>query len=192
MSAAALIERAAAGELPAWAEVKPARRAHMARVAALLDEWAARLGLVAGERLRWRAAGWLHDALRDAPASVLRPLVPPELRDAPGPLLHGPAAARRLEEEGVDDPALLNAVAYHTIGHPQLDRLGRALYLADFLEPGRAFEPLWRASLRARLPEALEPVLVEVAGARLRHLIESRRAIRPESLAFWNSLVAGT
>lgn len=190
MSAGALIERAASGVLPSWAVADPERREHMARVAALMDEWAARLGLPAAERVRWRAAGWLHDALRDADPGALRALVP-DLADLPDPLLHGPAAAARLAAEGVEDRELTEAVAYHTLGHPGLGRLGRALYLADFLEPGRTFEPVWRASLRARLPEALDAVLIEVAAARLGYLIRTRRAIRPETFAFWNSLVAG-
>lgn len=190
MSAGALIENAASGVLPSWSVAGPERREHMARVAALMDEWAARLGLPAPERVRWRAAGWLHDALRDADPGTLRALVP-DPADLPDPLLHGPAAAARLAAEGVTDRELTEAVAYHTLGHPGLGRLGRALYLADFLEPGRTFEPVWRASLRARLPEALDAVLIEVAAARLGHLIRAGRAIRPETFAFWNSLVAG-
>ncbi len=190
MSGAASIERAAAGELPEWAEAAPSRRAHGRRVVALLDDWACRFGFDPAERRRWRAAGWLHDALRDADPTSLRARVPAWARDLPGPLLHGPAAAARLEAEGVRDRAVLDAVAYHTLGHPDLGRLGRALYLADFLEPGRAFEPARRAALRARMPDAFDEVLVEVAAARIMHLIESRRPVRPESLAFWNSLVA--
>ncbi|HEX7050985.1 MAG TPA: HD domain-containing protein [Longimicrobiales bacterium] len=189
MCGAASIEAAAAGRLPAWAEAGPARRAHAARVAALMDDWARRLGLDAGERLRWRAAGWLHDALRDADPAVLRRRVPPEFRDLPDPLLHGPAAARRLAEDGVADAPLLTAIAYHTIGHPTLDALGRALYLADYLEPGRTFDPGGRAALRARLPGAMEEALVHVVAARLKHLLDSGRALRPESVAFWNAIV---
>lgn len=188
MSGGDSIERAAAGEPPAWARVGPARRGHVCRVVALLEEWAVRSGLGEAERRRWRAAGWLHDALRDAEPAELRDLVPAWARDLPGPLLHGPAAAARLEAEGVRDRALLDAVAYHTIGHPGLDRLGRALYLADFLEPGRSFEPAWRAALRARMPRAFDAVLTEVVAARLGHLLATGRPIRPESAAFWNAI----
>lgn len=183
-----VLARAAAGELPPWAQVTPPRREHIARVAALVDEWAAALGMAEEERERWRAAAWLHDALRDAPSSALRAEVPETFRTVPGPLLHGPAAAERLRAEGVGDEAVLCAVAYHTLGHPDLDTLGRALYLADFLEPGRNFEPVWRASLRARMPAALTPVLRDVVAARLEHLLERHYMIRQESLAFWNKL----
>ncbi len=188
MPAPDALARAAEGTLPEWAVLRPARAEHVARVAALVDAWADALALDPGERARWRAVAWLHDALRDAPPEVLRPIVPPEAAELPARLLHGPAAAARLRQEGVEDPGVLLAVAYHTIGHPDLDRAGRALYLADFLEPGRAFAPLWRASLRARMPERADVVLRQVLGARIRHLIERGMTIRPETTAFWNRL----
>jgi 2-amino-4-hydroxy-6-hydroxymethyldihydropteridine diphosphokinase len=183
-----VVEAAARGELPAWARVTSRRRAHIERVAALLDDWAERLGLQPPERTRWVAAAWLHDALRDAPEEELRADLGDEISDLPSPLLHGPAAARRLE--GMADESLLDAIRYHTVGHPRLDRLGRALYLADFLEPGRSFDVGWRAGLAARMPEELDDVLIEVLGARIQHLVEARRPIRPETAAFWSAALA--
>jgi HD superfamily phosphohydrolase YqeK len=188
MSAAALIEAAAAGELPAWAEAGPRRRAHMARVARLMDAWAAQLGLDEAERMRWRAAAWLHDALRDADPERLRAMLDSDRPEWPAGLLHGPATAARLEAEGVRDEALLRAVAWHTIGHPEMDRLGHALYIADYIEPGRTYEPERLAVLRARMPAALDAVLREVAERRIGHLLRSGRALAPESVAFWNRL----
>ncbi len=185
----ASFDTAAAGRLPSWAVVTPERRAHIERVAQLLDAWGEALHAKAAERRRWRAAAWLHDALRDAPAEHLRAELPQAFQPWPDPLLHGPAAAERLRAEGLADDALLRAVAYHTLGHPDLDRGGRLLYLADFLEPGRGFEPVLRAALRARMPAALEDVLNRVVAARLGWLLETGRAIQPESLEFWNSLV---
>jgi HD superfamily phosphohydrolase YqeK len=180
--------RAAAGELPDWARVSPRRREHIARVAALMEQWARDLGLEDAEVLRWAAAAWLHDSLRDADPAELVHQVGPEDRDYPPRALHGPAAAGRLA--GEVDPRVANAVRYHTVGHPGLDDLGRALYLADFLEPGRDFLDGWRAGLRSRMPAELRQVLVEVLGARLAHLVEQRMSIRPETAAFWNSALA--
>jgi HD superfamily phosphohydrolase YqeK len=188
MSLTPSLEAAASGRLPSWAVVGEERRAHIERVAALMDEWAVQLGLPAAERRRWRAAAWLHDALRDAPPETLRDTVPEELRDVPPLLLHGPAAAARLRAEGVEDEGLLAAVGYHTLGSVHFDDAGRALYLADFLEPGRDFEPDWRAALRARMPEARDDVLREVVFARIRHVMNTARELRPETVEFWNSL----
>jgi HD superfamily phosphohydrolase YqeK len=177
---------AARGQLPDWARATPPRRAHMARVAALMEQWAAELELGPTENIRWASIGWLHDALRDADPRELRSVVHPEERDLPGAILHGPAAAALLE--GEVDPRCLRAIRFHTIGHPSLDRMGRALYLADFLEPGRDFLPDWRVELRARMPGELDAVLMEVLATRIRHLLESRKPIRPETAAFWSQL----
>jgi HD superfamily phosphohydrolase YqeK len=177
---------AARGQLPEWARATPPRRAHMARVAALLEQWASELQLGQSEVLRWAAIGWLHDALRDADPRELRAVVRPEERELPGSILHGPAAAALLE--GQVDQRCLRAIRYHTIGHPSLDRMGRALYLADFLEPGREFLPDWRVELRARMPGELDTVLMEVLATRIRHLLDSRKPISPETAAFWSQL----
>jgi 2-amino-4-hydroxy-6-hydroxymethyldihydropteridine diphosphokinase len=179
---------AARGQLPTWARTTLTRRAHIARVAALMETWARALDVGDTEVLRWAAAAWLHDSLRDEDPEVLRPNVSPEERDLPGPVLHGPAAAAHLK--GQVDPRVAAAVRYHTIGHPSLDRLGRALYLADFLEPGREFAVDWRASLTARMPHDLDDVLVEVVAARVGHLLERRNPIRPETAAFWSAIVS--
>jgi HD superfamily phosphohydrolase YqeK len=185
----ALVRDAAEGRLPEWAVAGPGRRAHMQRVAGLLGSWAGELGLDEGEALRWRAAGWLHDALRDAPGEDLRPLVPPGERTLPPKLLHGPAAAARLREAGVSDEELLEAVARHTIGSAALGRLGRALYAADFLEPGRTFLEDWRGDLRARMPHELRSVVREIVRARIDNLLRQDQTVLEETLGFWNALV---
>lgn len=186
-----LVRAASEGCLPEWARVGRNRRAHMERVSRLLGRWSRELGLPPRDLLRWRAAGYLHDLLREAPPEHLRSLVPPGFRDLPPSILHGPAAAVRLREEGVDDPELLQAVAFHTLGHPDFGLLGRALYAADFLEPGRSFRSRWRGRLRRRAPAGMDEVLVEILAARMTHLLRERSTVRPETLAFWNALVGG-
>ncbi|MGH7445246.1 MAG: HD domain-containing protein [Longimicrobiales bacterium] len=183
-----MLEAAAAGRLPDWARAGDARRAHIARVAELMDRWAAALALPAAECCRWRAAAWLHDAVREAPADELRPLAGAEFDGLPGKLLHGPAAAELLRRTGVEDEPLLTAIAYHTLGDAGFDRLGRALYAADFLEPGRSFRPAWRAVLRARMPDAIDDVVRTIVRARIDHLLESGNRIHPRTVGFWNVL----
>lgn len=187
-----VVERAARGDLPAWSEVGEKRRRHVERVAALLEDWAWAARLEDEDRTRWVAAGYLHDAAKDAEPGRLREVLDgrPEA-DFPEPLLHGPAAAALLAEDGVDDDELLLAVAYHTLGHPRLGHLGRALYAADFLEPGRELRNAWRADLRGRMPGELDAVVTDILRARIQHLLEGGRPVRPETLAFWNTMVMG-
>jgi HD superfamily phosphohydrolase YqeK len=176
-----LVRAAARGRLPDWTTVSPKRLAHMGRVAALMRDWAGRLGLPQGEVDRWTAAGWLHDALRDADAVALRAAVPTQFRDVHPLLLHGPAAAERLN--GDADEEIRDAVRYHTLGFAGFGLLGKALYLADFMEPGRTFDPAWTASLRARMPGEMDAVLREVVDARVRHVGEGGE-VHPVTLAF--------
>lgn len=185
------VRSAGEGEFPEWARAEPERRDHMRRVAGLMESWARARGEAEDEVLSWSAAGILHDALRDAPPDTLRPELEPEWSGWPGALLHGPAAAARIRTEGVDDGELLRAVAYHTVGHAGFGDLGKALYCADFLEPGRQFEREWREELRARLPEELHEVTREVVAARIRYLLDRGRRIFPVTIRFWNRLAGG-
>lgn len=184
-----IVENAAEGRLPEWAVAGEERRAHMQRVADLLAAWAQSLDLSEGDRTRWRAAGNLHDALRDEDPEALRARVPPVLRDLPGPLLHGPAAAERLRVTGLEDGELLAAISFHTTGSAAFGRLGRALYAADFLDPGRPYRPDWRAELRGLMPTELDEVVFEIVGSRLDHRLEQGGRILGPTIDFWNRLV---
>lgn len=177
--------RPAAPRLPAWAEVSPERLAHVERVAALAGQWAARMSVPEAERRRWLRAVWLHDALRDGAA--LDRWAP----DAPGPpeLRHGPASAACAEAEGERDRGVLNAVRYHSVGYAGWDMVGRVLYCADYLEPGRPFEREHRAELAARFPSDPAGVLAEVAAERIAHVVRSGWPLLDSTVGFWNSLV---
>lgn len=180
------VAAAAEGVLPEWARVGPERLAHIERVAELMESWGRALRLDDRDRARWRAAAYLHDALREADPAELRAELPERFESLPGPVLHGPAAAERLRSEGVRDESLLRSVAYHTVGHPDLDRMGRGLYAADFLEPGRPFLTEWRAELRARMPDEIDEVTREILGSRIRHLVDCGVRLLEPTVAFWN------
>jgi 2-amino-4-hydroxy-6-hydroxymethyldihydropteridine diphosphokinase len=184
------LEAAAAGELPEWTRAKPKRRAHMARVAALMDEWARALGLADRDRMRWRAAAWLHDTLRDADQESLRSEVGSPFDTLPASFLHGPASAARLERAGANDGELLDAIRYHTLGDARLGQLGLALIAADYLEPGRPTQTLWRSKLRARMPHAFHAVLLDVVRDKLWRGLDRSYPLRLEMIGLWNRLAS--
>jgi predicted HD superfamily hydrolase involved in NAD metabolism len=173
-------------EMPAWAQVSPKRRQHIERVVALLDEWAVKLKLPADEASRWRAAGVLHDALRDAPETMLRALSGEGKR--PAEILHGPAAAVRAEQDGERRADVLDAVRYHTIGSPTWERTGKALFLADFLEPGRKFMKDERKALVARVPRDLDDAFRRCVRLRIEWTLREGRELFPETVALWNAV----
>jgi HD superfamily phosphohydrolase YqeK len=187
-----VLAAAAAGRLPEWAVAGEGRRAHIARVRRLVSRWARDLSLDDAEQARWAAAATLHDALRTARPAVLLDHVPTELQALPTKLWHGPAVAERLRVEGVDDEGLLRAVAFHSVGHPELDAAGRALFAADVLEPGRSYRPGWRARLRARFPDDPDGVVREVAAFRIERVVDVGLRLRDETVGFWNTLVDET
>ncbi len=169
-------------ELPVWAIVTIDRRAHVERVAALLREWATSLGLERCERDRWMRAVYLHDALRDAPEAEMRRWAP--LVEGPVELRHGPAAAARAELEGERDADVLSAVRWHSVGWAAWGPTGRALYCADFLEPGRAFDRTERAALARTFCDNPAHVLREVVIKRLAYAEEQGWTLPPESREF--------
>ncbi|MFI5235662.1 MAG: HD domain-containing protein [Gemmatimonadales bacterium] len=173
--------------LPNWARVSPARLAHIERVAALADRWAVALRVSPAERERWAKAAWLHDALRDGSEAELAEWAP----DAEGPveLRHGPACAARAEAEGELDRGVLDAVRYHSLGFVGWDAVGRALYCADYLEPGRDFDVEARADLARRYPDDPAGVLREVARTRILWLIRSGWTLPDTTVGLWNSVV---
>ncbi|TVR62409.1 MAG: HD domain-containing protein [Gemmatimonadales bacterium] len=183
-----LVEAAGRGEVPPWARVSQGRREHMERVSRLLGKWARTLKLPPEEEMRWRAAGILHDALKNERPAVLRKTLVPDLDHLPDALLHGPAAARRLKEEGVSDKDFLRAVAYHTLGHPKMGGVGRALVVADYIEPGRRDRKKWKKSRRSRMPQEFPLVLREVVRARILGTVGRDRTLHPETVGLWNKL----
>ncbi len=172
--------------LPAWAEVSDARRAHIVRVMALLGGWAAALGVPAAEAADWQDAGRWHDALRDAPEQTLRALTGDASSRAT--MLHGAAAAAVLEREGERRTDVLDAIRYHTIGDARWARTGRALYMADFLEPGRRFARADRAFLAAQVPHDFDGVFRQVVRTRIEWALREGHPVFPETIGLWNSL----
>jgi 2-amino-4-hydroxy-6-hydroxymethyldihydropteridine diphosphokinase len=173
--------------LPNWADVTDKRRAHIARVTALLDDWSAQLDLPKKQRAAWHDAGLLHDALRDAPESLLRELA----GDVPGytvEMLHGPAVAERLRINGDKRDDLLEAIRHHTVGSGAWGQLGRALYMADYLEPGRKFSRGDRAYLAAQVPHDFDGTFRQVVRARLEWSLREGMRLYPETVQLWNAV----
>jgi 2-amino-4-hydroxy-6-hydroxymethyldihydropteridine diphosphokinase len=176
-------------QLPSWAQVGERRRGHIARVTELLDGWAAEMSLSAADAQAWHDAGRWHDALRDAPDLELREMVRgTHFAESPAGVLHGPAAAARLQREGEIRDGVLLAVRWHTIGNASWDHTGRALFMADFLEPGRGFMRQDRAFLASLLPRDFDGVFRQVVRMRLEWTLREGKPLFPESIVLWNSV----
>lgn len=173
-------------DLPSWAQVSDKRHAHITRVAELLQHWAEAMRISPEEHCAWIDAARYHDALRDAPREFLRALA----GNAPyePEMLHGPAAAERLRQEGERRQHVLDAIRFHTVGSPTWDRTGRALYMADFLEPGRSFSREDRAFLSAQVPHDFDRVFRQVVRMRLVYALNEGHTLFPETVQLWNAI----
>jgi HD superfamily phosphohydrolase YqeK len=173
-------------ELPRWARVSDKRLAHIERVTALLDRWAVELKLPPDETQAWHDVGVWHDALRDADESELREWA----REPAWPVnvLHGPAVARRLAAEGESRQDVLEAIRWHTLGSARWGRTGKALYMADFLEPGRPFSKADRAFLAAHVMTDFDGVFRQVVRTRIEWTVREGKMLFPETADLWNTV----
>jgi len=172
--------------LPDWAVVTQKRRDHVSRVVALLAHWAESMKLPSTESKGWLDAGAWHDALRDENEATLRDTTGEH--DRPVGMLHGPAAALRLEANGERRLDVLDAIRWHTVGNARWSRTGRALYMADFLEPGRTFMQADRAFLAGRVPEAFDAVFRQVVRMRMEWVLREGKGLANETVELWNSV----
>ncbi len=175
-----------AHDLPTWAIASPRRREHIARVTALLDQWATAMDIPARERQAWHDAGLWHDALRDAEEPLLRELSGDTA--APTEILHGPAAAERLAALSEQRGDVLDAIRWHTLGNPSWARTGQALFMADFLEPGRKFMVAERGWLADMVPGDFAGVFRQVVKVRLEWSLREGKGLHPETVAMWNAV----
>lgn len=90
-------------------------------------------------------AGMLHDCAKCFSAKKLislckknnLPISEVELQN-PTALLHAKAGSFLAQEKyGISDEDILNAIKYHTTGRPDMSKLEKILYIADYIEPGR-------------------------------------------------------
>lgn len=107
---------------------------------------AASLAMAHGEDMeKAMTAGLLHDCAKSMHGSELVAIcekahlnVTAVERSNPTALLHAKAGAYLAERKyGVEDGDILNAIRYHTTGRPDMSRLEKILYIADYIEPGR-------------------------------------------------------
>jgi len=136
---------------------------------------------------RARVAGLLHDLARlYSPerlihAAQVRGLPIDDFERRHPIVLHARVGAEIAREFGVDDPAVLRAIARHTLAAPGMSRLDAIVYLADGLEPGRQFEK--REAFEALAFRDLEGAMTAVLRSTLAHLRGRELEAAPQTLA---------
>ena len=172
--------------LPPWAVVSDRRRAHIERVTHLLDTWARALRLDPAHAQAWHDVGRWHDALRDCDEPTLRAATGDITN--PAGTLQGPAAANRLAKDGETRSDVLDAIRWHTMGSGTWGRTGQALYMADYLEPGRPFAVTDRRFLAQHVVLDFDGVFRQVVRHRFEWTLREGKALFPQAVAMWNAV----
>jgi HD superfamily phosphohydrolase YqeK len=74
------------------------------------------------------------------------------------------------------------------VGHGRWDDVGKMLYLADFLEPGRKSRRKQRAQLAKRVPRDPDGVLRQILAHQISSRVRRQRPVNARTIEFWNSL----
>lgn len=164
---------------------------HSIFAAALMASFADEAGITNDQAV---TAGLLHDLYKDADdASALATaekwgiVLTETQRSNPG-LLHGALAAEECRRDlGITDPAVLEAIEWHTTGKPGFGPVGLALYLADFAEPSRR-HPAAAEAREILRQEGYRKALLYASGKKLEH-VNSKRDIDPTTLEFHRWLI---
>jgi predicted HD superfamily hydrolase involved in NAD metabolism len=144
-----------------------------------------------------RLAGLLHDWDRDRPRGELIDAARGEgievtpTDEAVPYLLHARTGAAGVARAfPAIPPEVLQAIARHTVGAPEMTDLDQIVYLADMLEPARTYRGVDK--LREAVGEVpLSELFALGYRVSVMHLLRTRRRIHPETVTVWNSLVAG-
>ncbi|HET9870162.1 MAG TPA: bis(5'-nucleosyl)-tetraphosphatase (symmetrical) YqeK [bacterium] len=180
-------------EVAAWVrtQVGPARWKHIQGVVQSAEKLARRFGLPVGKA---RLAAWLHDCAKELPrARMLAWMRGTPFRLDAGeralPALWHPHAGAAIawKKWGVRDRGLLEAVRCHTLGGERMGPLAQAIFVADFIEPGRRFPGVGEARRAAR--ESLAGGVRAKASQTVALLLSEGRLVHPRLLLTWNAFV---
>ena len=165
--------------------VPAARITHILGVEQTAGDLARHWGL---DEAKARSAGLLHDAAKYFKPQVLLQMARAEgleldsVLEANPHLLHADASAIVARDEfGVVDREILEAIANHTLGRPNMSQLSCTVFVADTIEPSRGntaeLEALREASL-----QNLYAAVWQTSDYSLKYLLETRCYIHPRTV----------
>ena len=168
------------------------RLEHVEGVVRTIDELAGSAKL---SRPACRSIAWLHDCAKEEPRETFLELVrskeialDAETMEAPQ-LWHGfHAAYWGRTRFGIEREELLEAVKFHPTGAPQLSLEGVALFVADYVEPGRPIEGA--REIRELARDDLLKAALRVAEEKIAYVEKKGRKPHSRSLAFRDWLAA--
>lgn len=140
-------------------------------------------------------AGLVHDCAKEIPpeeaVTMLREKfhITPDAMSLQAPrLLHGVLGACIAQSRfGIYDPEILDAIRYHTTGKARMSLLSRIVYIADYIEPNRAYRDV--EYLRDLTFQNLEEAMLFAVDFTVKDLVEKGRTIHPDTIHLRNDLL---
>ncbi len=147
----------------------------VARAAALLAQ---AYGVDPGQA---RLAALLHDCAKGN-TQALAETYGADVEDMAPPIRHAPVGAMHAKAAyGVEDPAVLQAIARHTVCGPSMTALDKVIYLADKIEPGRTYGSV--AAIRKAAERSLDEGMLACINQTAAYLKKQGEALHPATLA---------
>ncbi|SJZ83724.1 metal dependent phosphohydrolase [Cetobacterium ceti] len=105
-----------------------------------------------------------------------------------GEILHGYVGAYLAKKlYNIEDEEIIEAVKYHTTGKRGLSLLGKIIYIADSIEPGRIFPRV--EEIRNRVYENLNGGILFECSEKIEYLLEIGARIHPYTVEMRNWLI---
>ncbi|WNS81894.1 bis(5'-nucleosyl)-tetraphosphatase (symmetrical) YqeK [Domibacillus sp. DTU_2020_1001157_1_SI_ALB_TIR_016] len=103
-------------------------------------------------------------------------------------LWHAPAGAVLVRREaGIEDEDILSAIRWHTTGKPGMTLLEKIIYLADYIEPGRAFPGV--EEVRAIAKQSLNAAVLAAVKNSILFLMSKKQPVFPVTMDMYNDLI---
>ncbi|RCW58285.1 MULTISPECIES: bis(5'-nucleosyl)-tetraphosphatase (symmetrical) YqeK [Halanaerobium] len=139
-------------------------------------------------------AALLHDIAKSKRDFELKEIIkdsrwePDQLELEIEPVLHAPAGAVMAEELfGVTDLEILEAIRFHTLGHPEMGKIAQVIYAADFISEDRNFDGL--DGIRSEIESNFYFGLYLITTHIFRYQLEKNNFIHPYSNDLRNKLL---
>jgi predicted HD superfamily hydrolase involved in NAD metabolism len=165
--------------------VPAARITHILGVEQTAGDLARHYGL---DEAKARSAGLLHDLAKYFKPQLLLQMAQKEgleldsVLEAHPHLLHADASAIVARDEfGIVDREILDAIANHTLGRPNMSQLSCTVFIADTIEPSRG-NTAELAALREASWQNLYAAVWQTSDYSLKYLLETRCYIHPRTV----------
>ncbi|MGT2716743.1 bis(5'-nucleosyl)-tetraphosphatase (symmetrical) YqeK [Streptococcus respiraculi] len=138
-------------------------------------------------------AALLHDYAKEVDDQVFLDLIDQyqlgeDLKVWGNNVWHGMVGSYKIRQDfGLNDSEILQAIERHTVGAAEMTLLDKVLYVADYIEPNRAFPGVDEARRLAKV--SLEQAVAFETVHTVAHLVQKSIPIYPQTIETYNAYV---